>query len=177
VHQLVNKNFDSIKMHGRYVRKKNHVISLSVTCINEDSVSFPSQLLQKYIANEFLHNVWPLLHFLLTEVANKAFIILNGHYLSWFWWVIAEQLQQAWNYYAVFLLSPSSAYYVHEEGREIVPQCPWRNDTGSLLFSLISAFRFFSLLLALAPYVFFLQLAFVLVIFLFITYPLAPNIL
>lgn len=103
---------------------EKHLISLPVTCITEDSVSSPTQLLPKYIANEFLHNVWPLLHFLLTEVANKAFIILNGHYLSWFWWVIAEQLQQAWNYYAVFLFSPSSAYYVHGEGRKIVPQCP-----------------------------------------------------
>jgi hypothetical protein len=55
-----------------------------MTCTNEASVSSRAQLQQEYIANEFLHNVLPLLHFLLTEVANKAFIILNGHYLSWF---------------------------------------------------------------------------------------------
>ena len=122
---LPSLNYTSWYLEHCLVRRTEakHVISLPMTCINKVSVSFPTQLLQKYIANEFLQNVWPLLHFLLTEVANKAFIILNGHYLSWFWWVIAEQLQQAWNYYTVFL-SPSSAYYVHEEGRKIVPQCP-----------------------------------------------------
>jgi hypothetical protein len=49
------------------------------------SVPFPARLIQKYIANKFLHNVMAAAAaFSLTEVANKAFIILNGHYLPWF---------------------------------------------------------------------------------------------